>query len=127
MPRIPVLFAILCLTSVPLLAGPLEEGLAALERGRLARAFDLISEAAEAGIGEAQFRLGKLYLDGQGTEADPRQAVMWLERAAANHYRKANLLLGKIYASGMGVEMDAAKSAEHLRRAAELATPEDDD
>lgn len=104
-----------------------EEGLKAYKRERYSRAFDLFSEAAEAGVAKAQYLLGKMHLDGKGIDADPQTAVMWLERAAANDHRKAALLLGKIYSSGMGVPMDSQKAGGYLLKAAELADENDDE
>ncbi len=47
-----------------------------------ARAFSLMSEAAEAGHLEAEFSLARMYLSGRGVKADPAQAQLWLARAA---------------------------------------------
>lgn len=128
MPRYLIaLFAVLWIVTGNAAAAPFEEGLKAYERERFGRALGLLSEAAEAGEAEAQFLVGKMYLDGQGTDADPKAAVVWLERAAANSHREAAQLLAKLYGSGLGVPLDSAKAGAFLERAAELAEPEDDD
>ena len=128
MSRILIAFtALLLTTATSVAAGPFEEGVRAYERERYSRALDLFVEAGEAGEAEAQFLLGKMYLDGRGTDVDPGAAVLWLERAVANSHREAALLLGKVYGSGLGVPLDPARAGEFLERAAELADEEDDE
>ncbi|GAB6044153.1 tetratricopeptide repeat protein [Endothiovibrio diazotrophicus] len=122
MSRILTLLAALLLTTGAF-ADALSEGRAALERGRHSRALALLTEAAEDDVREAQFLVGKMYLDGEGVERDVPTALHWLEQAAAQRYRPANMLLGKIYASGMGVPMDAEKSTAYLKAAAEPKEP----
>lgn len=121
------LATVLWITTTNAAAGPFEQGLKAYERERYSRALRYLSEAAEAGEAEAQFLVGRMYLDGQGTDPDPQEAVVWLEQAAANEHREAAQLLAKIYGSGLGVPMDAAKAGAFLERAAELVDEEDDD
>lgn len=122
------LFALLLsVWSLSAMAGLYEDALDYIERGRPARAADLLEEVAYGGHAEAQFLLGKLFLDGEGVRPDPQRAVTWLERAVANGSREAALMLGNIYNAGLGVAADAVKGAHYLQRAADLLEPEEDD
>lgn len=123
----PLIGLLALFVSVSTLAGPFEDGLKAYDRERYSRALELLVEAGEAGEAEAQFIVGRMYLDGQGTEVDAEQAVVWLERAVANGHRDAAVMLGKLYGSGAGVPLDPAKAGEYLERAAELLEEEDDE
>jgi TPR repeat protein len=54
------------------------------------------TRSAEQGTEEAQFYLGKCYLNGTGAEKDSDKAVYWLKKAAAIGSGDAGLLLDEI-------------------------------
>jgi len=56
-------------------------------------------QAAEAGRGEAQFELGKIYRDGRGVPVDNIMAMYWLARAAKRGMPDANNAVGEMYLS----------------------------
>ena len=60
------------------------------------------TKAAEQGHVNAQYKLGSLYLEGHGEEAqqDSKQAVYWLTKAAEQGYVQAQYRLGYIYDFG---------------------------
>jgi hypothetical protein len=53
-------------------------------------AFPLYTKLAQAGNLDAQFRLGEMYLYGDGTGVDAAQADSWLRKAAAKGHAGAN-------------------------------------
>ncbi|WP_313180833.1 MobP3 family relaxase [Lacrimispora sp.] len=53
-----------------------------------------------------EYRIGKLYAAGLGTEQDYLQAVDWLTMSADENYRYAQYSLGGLYYYGKGVEQD---------------------
>lgn len=53
----------------------------------LPKAFLLCSLAAEEGDATAQYRLGKMYETGSGTDADPKLAAQWYRRATEAGYQ----------------------------------------
>jgi TPR repeat protein len=55
----------------------------AVARHRYTQAAKWYREAADQGVGEAQFGLGLLYARGQGVPQDDVQAYMWFELSAA--------------------------------------------
>ncbi len=59
----------------------------------LQKALRLYCKAARLGHGEAQYRLGQLYLFGRGVKKDLAQAAAWLFRAYKAKHRKAATLL----------------------------------
>ncbi|WP_245518206.1 MULTISPECIES: tetratricopeptide repeat protein [Azorhizobium] len=66
-----------------------------------ARARDMFSYAASYfGDPDAQFRLGKMYLDGTGMSRDPRQAARWLILSAQKGQYEAQALLGQLLFRG---------------------------
>src|SRR5262245_54123378 len=76
-------------------------------------------EAAEAGVGGAQWRLGSCYEDGVGVEQDVDEAVRWYRKAAEQGDPRGQTNLGICYDRGSGVEQDKAEAVEWFRRAAE--------
>jgi uncharacterized protein len=70
-------------------------------RPNMARARELYTYAASIfGDADAQFNLGRLYLDPASTDRDPRQAARWLTVAAKKGHAGAQALLGQLLFSG---------------------------
>ena len=68
-----------------------------VERGdRTETIIQSLSDSAEAGDAEAQFRLGLLYYRGKDVEFDERLAWDWLERADQNDHMKAAYYIGRL-------------------------------
>ncbi len=63
-------------------AGPIEDGLAAHERGDYAWALRLFRPLGEQGNASAQYNLGVMYALGQGVPRDNVQAYMWFDLSA---------------------------------------------
>ena len=90
------------------LAGFYEKGLSGFEKD-ISRASDLYGQAfriwkqrADAGDARAQRSLAECcYLDGKGTEPDPRLALVWLRKAAENNDAWAMVSLGTGICEGM--------------------------
>ena len=75
--------------------------------------------AANAGIAEAQLRLGRMMLSGEGMTKDERAAFAWFARAAETGNIEAHNMLGRCYEGGWGTAQDVAKGAQHYGIAAE--------
>ncbi len=86
------------------------------------RAFALFSEAAEAGVPAAQFRLGYLYETGVGVDADADRAEYWYEQAADAGLLSAQLHLVNTLL-GQGTETHTAEAIGWLSRAAQADDP----
>ena len=72
------------------------------ERGRMAQAFRAYARAAAAGLAEAQFHVGRCYLEGSGVPASPAEGTRWLERAAKQGFVEAQAQLAGLYVQGAG-------------------------
>ncbi len=63
-------------------------------------------DAAKAGSGEAENRMGVMFATGVGAPYDPRTAASWYERAARQGHAMASVNLGMLYLTGQGVAED---------------------
>ena len=61
----------------------LRRALRLMDAGEHRHAFPLLSRAAKAGIPEAEFRIGRCYLEGTGVPPSRSDGVRWMERAAS--------------------------------------------
>ncbi len=78
-----IAFALSGALAAPVIAGPLEDGLAAATRGDYATALQLFRPLAEQGNATAQHNLGHMYEMGLGVTRDYVLALMWYTLAAA--------------------------------------------
>jgi uncharacterized protein len=93
-------------------------------RPNAARAREMFSYAASYfGDPNAQYSLARLYLDGTGVDADPRQAARWLNLAAEKGHTQAQALLGQLLLNGRGVPRQRARGLMWLTMAREAADP----
>jgi TPR repeat protein len=76
--------------------------------------------AEETGTPLAQYRYGRVLIEGKGGPQDPAGAVLWLGKAVEQNHAEAATLLARIYLSNVtgGPARDPAKAAELLKRAA---------
>jgi len=104
--------------SLDTLNGMSAEELAARLSGPPEARAALVRTAAEGGVAEAQAVYGQMLLDGVGVELDPREALRWFSRAAAQGHLLAINMVGRCYDLGWGVAIDKARAAEWYRTAA---------
>jgi TPR repeat protein len=100
------------------MAGPLEDGEAAYQRGDYETAVRLWRLSGDEGNVDAQFNLGLLYSSGQGLPQDDAQALIWFHKAADQGDARAQVSLGGMYRVGRGVRQDYAQAAAWFRKAA---------
>ncbi|WP_373319627.1 tetratricopeptide repeat protein, partial [Gluconacetobacter johannae] len=98
----------------------LAHALALLAEGEAVEGFGHLSILAGAGMPEAQFRVGRAYLDGTGVPPSLVEGARWMRRAAEAGWVEARLVLGTLYLFGLPHEAGAAQG---LRLTAE--TPGD--
>jgi hypothetical protein len=84
-------------------SGPLEQGVAAHERGEFATAFRAFRALAEEGNAAAQFNLGQMYRQGQGIPTDLVESARWYRRAAAQGDAQSQYNLGVMYYNAQGL------------------------
>jgi TPR repeat protein len=93
------------------------------------RAIEMFQYAAtNFGDANAQYNLGRLYLDGStGVDRDTRQAARWLSLAAEKGNAPAQALLGQMLFNGRdGVARQRARGLMWLTLALDAATPPKD-
>lgn len=70
----------------------------------------------------AQYNLGRMYLDGDGPNKDARRGAQWLRLAADKNHMEAQALLGQLYFDGAeGVQRQRAMGLMYLTMAREAA------
>jgi TPR repeat protein len=95
------------------------------EGGRWDRAFPLLARAAAAGLAEAQYRVGRCYLEASGVPASASEAARWLRAAAEQGFVEAQALLATIYLRGLGADDGiAAATLTRPRGAAQVGAPD---
>ena len=79
---------------------------------------DHLRRSAEAGDASSQVALGWRYREGDGVEADDREAVRWYRRAAEQGDPGGLDSLGWMYEQGRGVRQDDRRAITFYRRSA---------
>lgn len=104
--------------------GPqLAAGLKAYDVGDHERALKDFREAADKGIADAQYYVGLMYAEGEGTARSYEEAVKWYAKAAEQNQPDALYALAKLYVIGGGVDADPAKAIELYERAENAFPP----
>ncbi len=80
------------------------------------RAVEMFTVAAtEFADPHAQYNLGRMYLDGDGIQKDPRRGARWLKLAADKNHVESQALLGHLYFSGAeGLQRQRAMGLMYL-------------
>jgi uncharacterized protein len=95
-------------------------------KANAARGPDMFNHAASYfGDPVAQYRLGRMYLHGQGVAKDAKQGVRWLSLAANKGQYQAQAVLGGLLFKGQSVPRDGAHGLMWLMLARDAATPEE--
>lgn len=90
-----------------------------LHEGNTLEAIECFTLSANKGNAYAQYRLGRLYLDGEEIEKDVDQALHWLWKAAEQNNEYAQYSLGNLYIDGEFVEKDEEKGENLLLKSAQ--------
>jgi uncharacterized protein len=91
-----------------------------------ARAHQIFSYAASYfGDPDAQYRLGRTYLDGRGAAKSPKQAARWLSKAASKGQYQAQAVFGAMLFRGEYVSRDAARGLMYLMLGSDAASSEE--
>ena len=87
--------------------------------GDPAAAAPWVRAAAVHGVTEAQVRLGRMLLHGEGVARDEAAAYRWFLRAAREDDADANNMVGRCHDNGWGVPASDAEATPWYARAAE--------
>jgi TPR repeat protein len=90
------------------------------------RGRDMFSYAASYfGDPDAQYHLGRMYLDGQGGGKDTKQGIRWLSLAADKGQYQAQAVLGALLFKGQSIPRDGTRGLAWLMVAQKAATAEE--
>ena len=103
---------------------PLEDGIAAYQRGDFVAALRLFQPLAERGDASAQCNLGVMYEQGRGVAQNYREAMKWFRLAAVQGNASAQSNLGVMYYKGQGIAQDYGEAMRWYRLAAGQRNPE---
>src|SRR5690349_22325900 len=111
-------------------AAALRRAAALIEKEHYAEALPLMARAAEAGLPDAEYQIGRLYLQGSGVPYSQSEGVRWLERAGLHGHLEAQCLLAAILVQGLAAvsEISHGEGASRLfsEPAAQATTPNPD-
>ena len=96
----------------------LNEGNAKYEAGQMEAAIELYTQAANKGLAEAQFQLGKMYYLGESGSKDYSSASMWFKRAARQRHAKAEYGLATCYMNGDGLPVNYDQALMYMKASA---------
>jgi len=100
----------------------LRRGITLMAAGKTGPAFQLYARAGRTGLAEAEYRVGRCYLDGVGVPPSRAEGMRWLERAADHGHIEAQSQLAIIYLHGTAGAPDP-KSAASLFDVGDIADP----
>jgi TPR repeat protein len=126
MPSLKTLLAYACLIfAAPFAvhAGAFEDGMKADNLRDYEEAAIFYTQAAAQGHAKAQYRLGILYINGQGVMQSDERAAESFGQAAEQGLADAQYALGVLYQKGRGVEKSNQRAAALLRVAADQNHP----
>ena len=106
------------------MAGPIEDGIAAYERGDYGLALKLWRPLAEQNDAWAQGLIGSMFLRGEGVPQDYAEAVRWFRLAANQGLAADQFDLGVMYEKGQGVPQDYAEAVKWFELAATQGFPQ---
>ena len=95
-----------------------QRGEAAYDAGDFETALALLKQAAGQGHIDAQYKCSVMYLTGEGTPVDIKQALLWSEKAAGQGHVLAQHNCGIFYHNGEGTALDSAQSLLWYEKAA---------
>jgi len=89
-----------------------------------AEALHWYMKAAERGHWVAQFRVGLMYLSGDGLDkTDAIAAFMWFKKAGKQGYGAASSNVGVMYMFGVGCEKNEKKALKWMKKGANTGVP----
>ena len=84
------------------------------------RAMAAYKVGAEGDDAVCQYQVGTMYVFGHGVDVDFKQALPWVEKAAAQDLPSAVAQLGTMYGNGQGVTPSWRRAREYFERSTEL-------
>jgi len=96
-----------------------EQDISIEDDGDIAAATTYFEKSAKLGNVNAQYMLGRIYLESDSEHENVEKALQWLGKAADNGNALAQYAMGKLYLAGNHVEKDIQKAVELFTKSAE--------
>lgn len=97
----------------------MEAGLKAYDRKNYGKALSAFLKAEEAGVPEAMFVLGNMYINGYGVPKDVSNAISYYRRAGELRYTPALFTMALLYMDGTVVPQDIPLAHTYISKAAQ--------
>ena len=101
------------------LKSQLKSGLEAIQAGDHSSGYSLLTNLAESGLAEAQYRVALLYSQGKGVEKDDVKAFALMKSASEQGHPYAQQSLAEFYVNGTGVEANSSLATYWQQTAAD--------
>lgn len=110
-------------------ADEIDDARAAFESGDYEQALSILTTAAEGGNDRARFRLGVMYLNGEGVDKDYGKAADWFEKTYEDPWSfmrfDGQVAMAFLHHNGLGVPRDYVKACYLFEEAANIGNPFD--
>ena len=110
-------------------ANEIEDARLAFEAGDYEKALSILTIAAENGNDRARFRLGVMYLNGEGVDQDYGKAAHWFEKTYEHPWSfmrsQGQVAMAILHHNGLGVPRDYVKACYLFEEAANIGNPFD--
>ena len=100
-------------------AEPMDDAMAAYDRGDYVQALKILRPLAAKGNIEAQYSIGVMYSEGRGVTQNHQEALKWFRLAAVKGYASAQTNIGYMYLNGYGVTRNYQEALKWSRLAAD--------
>ena len=102
---------------------PMEIAKDAYGKGDQIKALQNFLIAAKDGDKDAQYYVGVMFAEGQGTKKNLAEGIGWYQAAAQQNQPDALLALARLYVVGYGLPQDSQKAIELMDRAVQAYPP----
>lgn len=96
-----------------------EDGTNAFKAGNLEKAFKIFSDLAKRGDAPAQYDLGLMHWNGEGTAQNQTKAVEWWKKSADQGFAPAQNSLAVALQRGQGAKADVKTAIKYYKKAAD--------
>ena len=96
-----------------------EQDISIEDDGDITAPITYFEKSTKLGNVNAQYMLGRIYLESDSGHENVEKALQWLGKAADNGNALAQYAMGKLYLTGNHVEKDAVKAVELFTKSAE--------
>lgn len=105
--------------AAPVIADDLDDGKALYKKQDYKNAYSALEKSARSGNAEAQFLVGYMNEEGEGTKKSAEDAVKWYLKSAGQGHSQAQNNLAGLYQDGDGIKKNLTQAAKWYKAAAD--------